>query len=666
MKKVYLLGAAFLFGGVAMGQSVMPISSPEMMDRLHVASLTNSVVSHEDKHFLRGGNCTYAGSIWEENFDIGTTGPASTAGPTFTTLNGTWTSSGPNGDVWKHSFFPTEGDYSGGTGMPGTPTEGNGFMLFDVDSANAAAGSFSQRTGYLDSPIIDCSGLSTVALTVNQDFRTCCSSDMILGVQVSNDGGTSWSLVHDLLGGVGTNDAFNSDLAIGSSTNTDLSIDITADAAGSNQVVLRFVWDGLATSSVTHYYWVLDDICVGGLPANDEWLIDSWHQSTNPINIFGVNVVPTYYHVPDEQVDAMDFAGSIHNFGSATAANVTLDVTAQGGTYTGSSTPITQVSGSTDTVSFASYTPPATPSTIVDFNFDVSFSGTDAITVNNQNAYNIEVTDAMYRCDNDWYNGSGWWNGETTPGVNVNGFDLGNVFHMVQDQMLFAVRVVPTASTDPNVIIFPRIYQYDDIAADFVLVYDGQGFDEYNVTAADIPTGAPDGTGTPEIVLPLSTPFNMLNGQTYLVCAGHYGGGPEAFVVAGGGHTDFAHALMYDYTATAAPFWIAGFTTAPMVRADFTAVGVNDIDVTGVNLMQNSPNPTSDVTSFSYNLLWNAEVSFEIVDVTGKIVYTMDQGTQQSGVHRFDFDASVLADGVYYYSLNVNGTKTTKKMIVAK
>ncbi|MDP6908924.1 MAG: hypothetical protein QF371_05420, partial [Flavobacteriales bacterium] len=106
----------------------------------------------------RGG-----GALWVETF-----AGASDNGASITTPNGSWTKSGTNGDVWKHSFNQSNGCYSANTNLPSTTTANNGFLLFDADSVNCQTnlpeGTENQLYGSITSPNINLSGSPYVLL----------------------------------------------------------------------------------------------------------------------------------------------------------------------------------------------------------------------------------------------------------------------------------------------------------------------------------------------------------------------------------------------------------------------------------------------------------------------------------------------------------------------
>jgi hypothetical protein len=86
----------------------------------------------------------------------------------------------------------------------------------------------------------------------------------------------------------------------------------------------------------------------------------------------------------------------------------------------------------------------------------------------------------------------------------------------------------------------------------------------------------------------------------------------------------------------------------------------------GIKLGQSQPNPAGAETTIQYELQNNADVTFEMYDVTGKKVISMNEGAQNKGKHTINLTTEKLASGTYYYSLKADNNRITKKLVVAK
>ena len=106
----------------------------------------------------------------------------------------------------------------------------------------------------------------------------------------------------------------------------------------------------------------------------------------------------------------------------------------------------------------------------------------------------------------------------------------------------------------------------------------------------------------------------------------------------------------------------------PMIRLNFDAnvtENVNEVANTqGFEMFPSFPNPTNAVTTVKFNLDNASDVSFEMHDITGKVVYSLDMGTQAPGMNSITVDASDFAAGAYTYTLTVNGERATDRLMV--
>jgi trimeric autotransporter adhesin len=83
-------------------------------------------------------------------------------------------------------------------------------------------------------------------------------------------------------------------------------------------------------------------------------------------------------------------------------------------------------------------------------------------------------------------------------------------------------------------------------------------------------------------------------------------------------------------------------------------------------LYQNYPNPFNPVTKINFSLAKTAEVKLSVYNIAGQIAAELISGVKNAGFHTFDFDGSKLTSGVFYYTLEVDGKKLTKKMLMVK
>jgi len=96
-------------------------------------------------------------------------------------------------------------------------------------------------------------------------------------------------------------------------------------------------------------------------------------------------------------------------------------------------------------------------------------------------------------------------------------------------------------------------------------------------------------------------------------------------------------------------------------------ISQSDLPVpTDYALDQNYPNPFNPVTTITYQLPKSGSVTLKIYDMLGKEVITLVNEQKEMGKYTVQFDASLLASGMYVYQLRANEYTSTKKMLLLK
>lgn len=84
------------------------------------------------------------------------------------------------------------------------------------------------------------------------------------------------------------------------------------------------------------------------------------------------------------------------------------------------------------------------------------------------------------------------------------------------------------------------------------------------------------------------------------------------------------------------------------------------------HLFQNYPNPFNPATTITYSLKTAGLITLKIYDILGNEVKDLVDGHQEAGMYKYNFDASSLASGIYFYTLKTGAFVSTKKMVVLK
>jgi len=86
--------------------------------------------------------------------------------------------------------------------------------------------------------------------------------------------------------------------------------------------------------------------------------------------------------------------------------------------------------------------------------------------------------------------------------------------------------------------------------------------------------------------------------------------------------------------------------------------------ISTASLGQNYPNPFNGSTDIAYELVNGTDVTFEIMDLTGRKVKVLHEGFRPAGKHTLNLDASGLEAGVYYYTIKAGVLNQTKQMVI--
>lgn len=100
------------------------------------------------------------------------------------------------------------------------------------------------------------------------------------------------------------------------------------------------------------------------------------------------------------------------------------------------------------------------------------------------------------------------------------------------------------------------------------------------------------------------------------------------------------------------------------VLKETVGVEENNIPVFDYDVSQNYPNPFNGTSTVKVNVRQATELSLEVVNMIGQVVYTYDAGVAQPGLSTINIDGTKLTSGIYFYTVRAGETEITKKMIV--
>jgi len=415
--------------------------------------------------------------------------------------------------------------------------------------------------------------------------------------------------------------------------------DISSAIAGNPSTVwIRFSWSP-GVQNIT-YGWFVDDVNIVTKPNNDIKTGDSDWGSV------GLH----YYQIPLTQVAPIDFWTMVSNEGSDTQTGVMLNVDVNSGANTGSSAGATVAPSASDSIGISGLFTPSTNGAY-SFTMNVTADLVDDVPANNQlTGDSFIVNDYIYARDTDGTPSAGGGEDNGAPGDFA--FEAGSYFDAFASEQVYGIDVTVGSGTPDATIIYGKLYVFDAAAGDFVYLDETA---EYSVSSAEASSNA-------NITLPLFTYPTLTAGSTYLVMVGCYS---EFYYGTSGYSPDQTSFITYGgWNGSGSQYYTNG---TPMVRMNFDpSLAIAEVSQTGAVLGQNRPNPFDNNSTINFELTNTSDVQFEFVDMTGKVVKTMDLGTLTNGAHSIQVDATEFASGIYYYSLVSGGSKITSKMIVQK
>jgi CubicO group peptidase (beta-lactamase class C family) len=84
------------------------------------------------------------------------------------------------------------------------------------------------------------------------------------------------------------------------------------------------------------------------------------------------------------------------------------------------------------------------------------------------------------------------------------------------------------------------------------------------------------------------------------------------------------------------------------------------------SLSQNYPNPFNPSTTITFTLQRPEYTTLKIYNILGAEIETLISNKLQAGMHKYTFDGSNLASGVYYYQITAGKFRDVKKMILLR
>jgi hypothetical protein len=549
-------------------------------------------------------NQTKATVLWDDDFS--------------TASNWIFSNASTPAHGWVISTNPTATNIVAALSPFASTTASNGYAFCNSDAAGT--GSTTDATIQWDGTPIDLTGQPNVTLRFQTATRNFASDYF---VEVSNDG-SNWTS-YDVLTEITTNI---------NTTNPQLvNLNISATAANQGTVWIRFKY-----TASWGWFWAVDDVEIIATEdfdlklANINWGVEgAWGDRL------------AYGRTPIAQIAPVKFSGIIENIGAVSQS--TIEFTASTTGYTGVGVLASLAASAQDSAHATTDFTPAASVGSTTMNFSVTSPNTDADPSNNTfPALTFSRTQNIYSRGGTTATGGSFNAGE--------GFEVGNVYDIFAAGTIHSVRVFVASTAVAGSEVFATVYSIDPSTGDFIFETSSN---PVTLTAANL--GA-------EINIPVLTPYTVTVGSPVLVVAGSFGNGGTSndLVVGTAGISPAQTTFYYDYTNTT---WYYTTATA-MVSIDFSAQTGVEETVSTMTLGQNIPNPSNGNTTVNYTLASTEDITFEITDMTGKLVQVIREGVRTAGSYAVNFNTNELSEGVYFYTLTNGTSKVTKSMVVTK
>jgi hypothetical protein len=617
MKKNYLFGLAILFATGASAQVTKKVSK----------HIEKSFVTTEVGNKADGTITPKAGGdiVWQDDFSNLTNWTIDNAGQTGPTFG--WNINATESSWWTNQVINSTSDGNFAEVNNGNPTLTPGTQALNVVYTLTTA-----------QPI----PITTNALTLSF-LQYGAKFNDAQEIYISTDG-TSWTLVGD-----------NSDLPTLSAAGgapyanpSEKSINLATLVPGTaTQIWVRFSWTTGFPAQATNpnvwvaYGWMLDDVKIIETFGNDlklngiAWGVDN-----------GFEILP-YYKTPIAQVQPVNIGGIVENAGSLDKTDAVFNATVTSASFAGSSAASTILAYQSDTLfTTVNFTPTPAVGTFVINGFGVQ-SALDDIPSNNTSAetVNYEITAYTYARDKD--NKTGTFSNTDAQGLPTQ-YELCNQFDVFTGTPASGVDFFVDQTTSTDAIVYVNIRDLNSAAFDVL-----EQSSDYIIQAGD---------KNKFITLQFATDYITTDATSYLVCVGSYGGvGTTDLVIGTSGESAVQTSFLYDQPVDT---WFYT-TSTPMVRLSFAPNTTSTIELSNEFIAATNvyPNPTSGLVNVDFTLNSSSDVSLEVIDVTGKVIYTNNAGVLANGSNSLSINANSFQAGVYYVNVLTNGTKVTRKLI---
>ena len=647
MKKLFLLLAG---GMVALGANAQ--YAKHNTDATVASHKTTSSAKAPHAPVSHPGARTTSACTYTESFGTGTSSSLPT-GWTAGVISGTGT--------WHWDNVASTSAYT--LGVLNSTTASDGWMIFDSDSIGTACSC--APAGWLQSPVYNCTSLSTVRLTFQELYRSFNDS---CSVWVSTS--PTFSTYTDFP--VSLNDALSANTSTANPAT--VHINITSAAANQATVYIRFVYYGASGGS---YSWLIDDLCLSTLDPHDVAISGSFMYQPDATAYNG-----SIFSTPLNMLDSIYPITQLSNEGANAETNVAVAAQIFQGTTSVYNHTITYASlplNALDSLiqGYPGYKPNAVG------NYFTAFSTTvtgDADPTNNIDTVAYSVTDTTW-IDNSGNLSGGLYCHRASPALSyMNGTRFDVPSNVTADTVtgfgvVFDATSVPTTGSAK---VSVQLYSVQQASTSWTYVGTSVA---RAITSADISTSsaitwayfaidqAASGGITPFILQPGTSYAAMIqiNGVTTDLIvdvtpassatgfAGYFGQGDTS---SNDGATSFGS------TAGIATGNTSDVPLVAMYLGHVAPLAVTNVELANT-IGKAYPNPSNTSVNVPFTMGNDAVVTITLSNILGQEVKSQQINAVGGRAMTATFTTSDLTAGVYMYTVEVNGQHTTGRVVVA-
>jgi hypothetical protein len=661
MRKIYVTLFAFSLSYMSFGQGLGKEYNFGAKPKITSPKTTPSEVVEGKKKPVSVVSEKAFNVLWNEDFGTATTD---------TTTNGVWVeNAAPDSTYWSIGQTHPFSAFGWSDQLTGSFLRWDSYNPIDAVETSFASTSVS---GAIVSPNIDLSAAANgVMLSFKTEAMYCChATEIPFKISISQDGGTTWSNPITLDFGVDRNVA-TEDVAQPLNYTLDIS---SYTSSLSPNTKIKFIWDGLNKDNNqqanSHYFWLIDDIQIYERPDYDFQLVDMW--------LNDIIADYEYTSIPQNFAGTLTVQAKVRNLGKLIPSNTQLALTVTGtgvnATQTGGVL-LNNFTGAYDTITFAS-TIDMSAYAVGSYSVNAKLvSGqTDADTTNNKYMRTFKITNGIYGqadFEQPLYKTSiGKDFGATSTESIAMGF--GSVFYIPTDADLHGLNLKIGKSTAyPTTVggeLYVQLYLYDMTASTFndAHVYSAGDW-TFPITSTMVPTSNTGATSIKDVTLNFHSANagipTLLADNYYIAIVRHDGGANNHFCYVENPFDDDNSTHIFGGFASAPGdnWFTAGTQIITELNFD-NSLSTNEIknDVTFGFI---SPNPTSGETTIVYSLKNSQDATIEVMDLTGKCVYSITEKALSTGTHFTNFDASKLSSGVYCVNIKTANSISSQKFV---